>query len=308
MARKNFANGFQFANSSKSLTDQIEEVKKSNKTREAKYTELIMLGLRDKEVQDILKTKVKVRVPRTYQYYTFGVEIECINAERNALINAVTAKGVEIFSDGYNHTDHKRRFKITRDGSLTGQNANEVVSPVLKSTNGMGKLKKVCESLREIHAGVNASCGLHCHIGAEGLTEQQYCNVFKNYYFMTSLIETFLAPSRRNGCSWCHRLPNEVLYANTIRDMQWACNRNRYFVVNPMSFDRHKTIEFRHHQGSVNFTKIQHWVHFCGKLVEWSKQNVLNNHLTSIDEIPFLTATEKAYFKGRKEYFAGRVA
>ena len=78
-------------------------------------------------------------------------------------------------------------------------------------------------------------------------------------------------------------------------------NGDRYFKVNACSYSRHKTIEFRQHQGSTDFTKIKNWVNFCAKLVAWSKKNRLENEVTSIDEIPFLTKTEKNFFKSRAE-------
>lgn len=66
-----------------------------------------------------------------------------------------------------------------------------------------------------------------------------------------------------------------------------------------MSYSRHKTIEFRQHQGTTDYKKILNWVMFCGKLVEWSKKNRLTANVTSVDELPFLTAAEKKFFKAR---------
>ena len=58
------------------------------------------------------------------------------------------------------------------------------------------------------------------------------------------------------------------------------------------------------HQGSTDFEKISNWVNFCAKLVAWSKKNVLSSEASSIDEIPFLTAKEKSFFKSRAEVLA----
>jgi hypothetical protein len=76
---------------------------------------------------------------------------------------------------------------------------------------------------------------------------------------------------------------------------------NRYFKVNAVSYSRHKTIEFRQHQGSTDFAKISNWVRFCAKLVEFSKRNKLQAPIASINDIPFLTATEKRFFNQRAE-------
>lgn len=296
-----------FANKG-NLNEEIAKVKASRKSLAEKVTDLVKLGLLEQEAQILLRTTAKATKAAPSGYYTFGVEIECYNAPRPTLMAAVRNRGLEIFEQTYNseaHTDHRRRFKVISDGSLSGANTNEIVTPVLTSANGMGKLKKVCEALAEIGAGVNRSCGLHCHIGAADLTDKQYCNVFKNYYYMQDVIDTVLAPSRRGSAQWCHYLPSSVKRCFTRDYLQAACHHDRYFVVNPMSYDRHKTIEFRQHQGSTNFVKIQHWVHFCAKLVEWSKTNVLEAPIASIDEIAFLTKTEKTYFKGRAAAFTG---
>lgn len=305
MARSKFSNGFQFSNG-KSLNEQVAGVLNSRKSRDEKYTDLLMLGLRDKEVQAFLNTSVKVRQPRLFSRYTFGVEIECYNADRRALVECIRGKGVNIQAECYNHTDNRNHFKVVDDGSLSGNNSNEVVSPVLSSSDGMGRLKKVCEGLNEVGAKVNRSCGLHVHIGAADLTEEQYCNVFKNYYRLQGVIDSFLAPSRRDAF-YAQHLDGRIMGCTTRLHVRMTF-RNRYWVVNPCAYDRHKTIEFRQHQGSTDFKKIQNWVHFCAKLVEWSKTNVLTNAVTSVDEIPFLTASEKAFFKARQTHFVAQAA
>lgn len=310
MRKNNVANGFEFVNSN-SLQSQIEEVKKSSISRDAKAASLLALGLLEKEVQLFLDAPVKVRAPRHTFTYTFGVEIECTHAPRPRLMQAVQSKGVGIFSyvgcyAGCHTDNHPNRFKIVSDGSLTGADCNEVVSPVLGSRGGFASLKKVCESLKEIGARVNKSCGLHVHIGAADLTDEQYCNVFKNYYLMQSVIDSFMAPSRRNAY-FAHHLTERIMGCNTRLSVRLS-HCNRYWVVNPCAYDRHRTIEFRQHQGSTDFTKIQNWVKFCAKLVDWSKGNVLTAPIASVDEIPFLTATEKRFFKSRQAAFMRQAA
>ena len=74
---------------------------------------------------------------------------------------------------------------------------------------------------------------------------------------------------------------------------------DRYYKVNAESYTRHKTIEFRQHQGSTNYKKIEMWVKFCAKLVGWSRNNVFTS-----EDIPFLNKEEKAFFQSRKDAFA----
>ena len=85
----------------------------------------------------------------------------------------------------------------------------------------------------------------------------------------------------------------------TVENIQRALCNDRYHKVNAESYRRHKTIEFRQHAGTTNYEKIINWVSFCGKLVIWSKKNRLTAPVASIDDIPFLTAEEKSFFKAR---------
>lgn len=254
--------------------------------------------------------------PRTHTpeiSFTYGVEIECI-ANHYDIYNAVTAKGVEIADhfDGWmghsnrSHTEHS--YKIMSDGSVRdGLTAgSEVVTPVLKGAKGFKSLKTVCEALKSIGAKVNKTCGLHVHIGAADLTSEQYANVFVNYMYIEKAIDKFMAESRRsNNASYARSLFNNGLgYSTTREDIYSKIANSRYYKVNACSYAAHKTIEFRQHQGTTNYTKIRAWVLFVGKLVEWSKTHRLTNLIEDINEIPFLTAREKNYFAKRAAKFA----
>lgn len=279
--------GFSFASSKKSLIETIDEIKKSKMARNDKVLALKACGLRDKEISDMLKVCVPKGVTSTRFIYTFGVEIECVHAERNALVEAGRANGVDIHSEGYNHTDNKRYFKIVSDASVGGDiDPNEVVSPVLNgNANGLATLKKAIKSLDAVGARVNSSCGLHVHIGADKLTGEQYVNVFKNYQKLERLIDSFMSPSRRGECRWAHSLLNKD-FSDCCNngDVRRVFNYDRYNKVNAESYIRHKTIEFRQHQGSTNFTKISMWVKFCAKLVGWSRNNVFTSEVVNVED------------------------
>ena len=299
-------NGFTFASSKKSLIETIDEIKKSSMSHGEKIVALKACGLREKEISDMLMTYVPKGCTSTRFSYTFGVEIECVHAERNALVEAGRVNGVDIHSEGYNHTDNTKYFKIVSDASVGGDvDPNEVVSPVLNgNARGLATLKKAIKALDAVGAKVNASCGLHVHIGAGKLTGEQYVNVFKNYQKLEALIDSFMSPSRRGNCRWAMSLQGADF--SQCRNNADVCRllATRYMKVNPMSFNRHHTIEFRQHQGSTNYEKIAMWVKFCAKLVGWSRNNVFVDNVANIEDVPFLNNEEKAFFKGRAEHFA----
>lgn len=298
--------------SAETLNGQIEEIHKSRLSYEEKRKALVEVGMTQQDLKIIyngryFNPKAPLRVyTKRGEVLTFGVEIECF-VNQYAMYDAAQANDVKIAYESYNHTDGKSYYKFVTDASVQGVNGRgiECVSPVLKGAAGMKSLKAVCKALNDANATVNKTCGLHVHVGAKDLTNEQRANVFKNYAMLEQTINVMFAPSRRNN-GYCKGLASkmtELSECHSIADIQGALRYDRYYTVNPMAFNRHQTIEFRQHQGTTNFEKISMWVNFCTKLVSWSKDNVLTQR-TEIENIPFLNDKEKAYFKARANQFA----
>lgn len=292
----------------KSLNEQIAEVMNNKKTTtEQKHISLVKLGLQKYEISLLLNIKPQ-RAPRplTAMQLTFGVEIETYNVNQSAMLERAGANGLPIRYEGYNHHDSHDTFRFISDGSIRGINPIECVSPILQGYNGFSALENACKTLNEVGAKVNKSTGLHVHIGAAKLTVEQYISVFQNYQMLEAVIDSFMAESRRgNNNTYCQSLVGVNLNNLKTREDVWrAFDSSRYYKVNPESFSRHHTIEFRQHQGSTDFKKIKAWVTFCAKLVVWSCDNRLTSPISSIDEIPFLTKAEKTFFSRRKKQLA----
>ena len=310
-----YNNGFENG-SKKSLNEQVKDIVSSRASRQDKINALVKLGIRENEIQFIMPVYGRVKAtPKAKAFkFTFGVEIECVMS-RIRFENVASQTGVPYNYEHYNHTDNKEYFKFTTDSSISRSSNREgdpieCVSPILDGTKkGFDKLQLCCKSLNEAGAYVNRSTGLHVHIGARGLTGQQYVNVFKNYQKLEAVIDTFMAESRRN-CHWCATLRGyDFSNCYSQRDVYREMNGDRYHKVNPVSYGAHGTIEFRQHQGSTDFKKIKAWVNFCAKLVAYSMDNVLSESITNVDAIPFLTDTEKSFFKTRQQQLAnGREA
>lgn len=290
-------------NNKKSLNEEVKSIISSKTSLDNKKRALAKLGITSYEIS-FLTANLPVETRMRAFNFTFGVEIEC-GVEQGAIRRAADENGVSYQYERYNHTDGHHYFKFTTDASVRLPNAIECVSPVLKGKDGKETLLNMIKTLNQAGAAVNRTCGLHVHIGANNLSGKEYANVFANYYHLETVIDSFMAESRRgNNNQYCmslrdHRLDN----CNSVSDVQYILDHDRYHKVNPMSWDRHRTIEFRQHQGTVNADKIINWIVFCGKLVEWSKKNRLTADVTSIDEIPFLTKAEKKFFKNRQQAF-----
>lgn len=285
----------------KTLKEQVNEIKNMKSGLNTKKAALVKLGLTKYEI-DIMLSELKAQTPTTHRErmtFTFGVEIECL-VPSAVMRECATRNNMPFQYEGYNHRDNNHYYKFVSDSSIRGENPIECVSPVLTGKNGMKSLENCCKSLNEANAQVNRSTGLHVHIGAADLTDSEYVNVFENYQRLEKVIDTFMANSRRgNNSQWCRSLQRFDFNRCFNRADVLGTLGGRYFKVNPESYDRHKTIEFRQHQGSTDFVKISNWVNFCAKLVAWSKKNRLHEDITSIDDIPFLTKKEKTFFKNR---------
>lgn len=286
----------------KTLNEQVNEIKVANTSKASKKAALAKLGITPYEISIILADVEGAVTGR----FTFGVEMECF-VNSGAIRTAAERTGMAYEYEGYNHRDGHSYFKFTTDSSVRGMDDPiECVSPVLTGNDGKRMLKNACKTLNKADAKVNSTCGLHVHIGAAKLTDKQYCNVFVNYMYLEAVIDTFMAQSRRNN-EYANSIQDHkyaIERAVTIQNIQNALHNWRYHKINPMSYDRHKTIEFRQHSGTTNYEKIINWVNFCGKLVIWSKKNRLTAPVASIDEIPFLSNEEKSFFKARAEHFA----
>lgn len=232
--------------------------------------------------------------------FTIDVEIECYNLNKSAVLAALRAESVNAIETGYNHTDYTDTYKLGYDGSISGSNGCEVVSPIL---HNLSSLKKVCKVINEAGAKVNKSCGLHVHFGAESFTIAQWVRIIRNYAALESIIDSFMPMSRRgDNNQYCRSIvarANNCINASDMYDIYEAFGHDRYRKVNVMAYRGHKTIEFRHHSGTTDFTKIENWINFLRGLLEYSINNETIISASCIDEIPFLTNAQKSYFNNR---------
>lgn len=284
----------------KSLNEQIADVMTMNVSNSVKRNELIKLGLDATEAYILLTSKAWQGSGFDFSRLTFGVEIECYNVIRTNLIEKGTRKGLSVRSEGYNHSDNQHYYKIVSDGSLTGNDTNEVVSPILQGNDGLNSLQRLCEALSEIDAKVNKSCGLHVHIGAANMTDAHYIRIIRNYQRLERIIDSFMPLSRRaNNNGFCRSLQGfDFSRCMTKRDVYDLMN-SRYYKINGHAYFRHQTIEFRQHSGTTDYEKISNWIAFLAALVKYSEKNEITTCAT-IDEIPFLNAEQKAYFNNRR--------
>jgi hypothetical protein len=212
---------------------------------------------------------------------SFGIEIECVGLTPSRATVALRNAGITCQDAGYTHRTMPE-WKVVTDGSLRGRNGScEVVSPILRGTDGLAEVRTVMKVLREAGARINESCGMHVHVGVDGtLTRQEQAAVIRLYHGWQWAM-TAMVLERRINNSWARlrsAQQTESLAANwenanysdnQIR--QWAGEQGRYFALNVAAFGRHGTFELRAHHGSLNGTNAAAWVAVNLAFVEYAK-------------------------------------
>lgn len=226
---------------------------------------------------------------------TFGIELEVVGLTTRGAAQALRAQGIECSDNGYTHAVMES-WKVVPDGSLSGGSGScEVVSPVLRGTDGLAAVRTVMKVLRDAGARVNSSCGMHIHIGVNGhegigaLTQSQQAAVIKAYHLHQGAFTAFLLERRLNNsyCRFRDARDGNVI-ADAWRDGGWRrangtgnCG-DRYYAMNLASFPRYGTFEFRAHHGSLNGMNAAAWIALHLAFVESVVTSVANSRSMSV--------------------------
>lgn len=303
------------------MEEKIQEILNQEVTKTRKIQQLILLGLTRTQIAQLVtngnygfvqnvyaKMKAQGLLNMTDAEATergfnrrFGVEFEAYNVDRNVLCDALNEAGIFTIIESYNHTT-RRHWKIVTDSSIRGNKGFELVSPILQGEVGITEMKKVCEILQQCGAKVNSSCGTHVHIDAHSINLGSWKRIYINYARLEKVIDDFMPKSRKGnnnyytkGFSTMTNFEEKISNARSLVEIDNFFG-SRYFKINPKSYARHNTIEFRQHSGTVEFEKISNWVRFLGNLITFSEGNLVTNasleglaEFNSLDIMTYLT-------------------
>ena len=218
--------------------------------------------------------------------YTFGVELEVLMprtrngpAGRTALAQALTAAGFPAAAENWNH-ELRTHWKLTTDGTIGYENT-EIVSPILQGTAGLEAVLGVCRTIDEFGCSVRGpmgrACGLHVHVGVRQFARRVgvFKELLRTYNRYEGVIDQLIAPSRRGIRNrWCAPpiWNPQVESARNLDELRALCG-GKYRKIGVDSYWRHGTVEFRHHQGTVNGEKTVNWIKLCLRMIEHSAKN-----------------------------------
>lgn len=202
----------------------------------------------------------------TNHFYSFGIEIECVGINESMANTVLNNGGVACVANGYTHAVMPT-WKVVHDGSLSSRNGScEVVSPVLRGQDGLNAVRTVMKLLREAGATVNASCGMHIHIGMDTVSREGQAAVIRSHAYWNAAFDAYI-PSRRCDNSYAtkrrYRIAEQLAdnWTNPDADRSYISrNEGRYYTLNVNSFHKYGTFEFRMHHGSLNGLNATAWV------------------------------------------------
>lgn len=254
----------------------------------------------------------------------FGIELEFLGIGRNDVESIVSKAFKEAGSnetiESYDYEEHTEagydHWHCTTDGSLPNyDDCTELVSRVMDSNSDEDwKVMRVAlDALNAEGADVANSTGLHVHVDVSDLSETQIMRIVSAYREYEDNIDRIVGVNRRADTnSYCYSLRRIDSSAFQTRSVESFNNvgldNEKYWKLNTIPYGDINTIEFRQHDGTLNYYRIKNWVRFCVEFVEHFKkepkkitnfrspEKVMERYLSSIISDPTISGKYKALF------------
>ena len=187
---------------------------------------------------------------------TFGIEIETTIPSGAIPVGSYT-RGLPVIA--------LPGWQAKHDGSIRrsrGRQGCEFVSPVLKGADGVAQVKAAVAYIKSIGGRVNASCGVHVHVGfdkSNAVANEKLVTLVAN--FEKAIYATTGTKSREQG-HYCQPISRH----GSFQAAQPAIRNSRYQVCNVAT--EKPTIEFRAFSGSLDEKKLVSWVMLSVGIVE----------------------------------------
>lgn len=223
---------------------------------------------------------------QTMKSLTYGTELEYegIGREEAAkVVQSIVGGAIEYtggtLAEWTVIAPDERRWKIVRDGSLSGARSAEIVSPILR-WDDMDELQEIVRALRKAGAKALSTTSQHVHIGAASFNTAQLGNLAKIFYKQEELIlkaagtwqhrlEHYTKPTDKD---FIERLERAKPRTNHELNRAWFGNldlnpahyhSNRYRALNLNNIWRTGTVEFRFFNGTTHAGEVKAHIHFC---------------------------------------------
>lgn len=247
----------------------------------------------------------------TMKTLRFGIEIETVGLSRENLARAIhSAVGGSLSAWDTSVTDPNGRvWRVEYDGSLSGYENGEIVSPIL-SYDDLDLLQAVVRAVARAGARADYSTGIHIHVDGSQFNVRNLLNLVNFVHKQERLLEHVLQITSRRLGQYCKPIDPEFMARLARRkpttmealNRAWYGYRNtrperrdgsRYRGLNLNSLFYRKTIEFRYFNGSVDADEVKSYV----QLVLALAANALSAKGASSKRREFNPATAKYDFR-----------
>ena len=192
----------------------------------------------------------------------YGIEIETLVPEDSDLAIGLYHRGIQV---PYLPEGWTAEF----DRSIVGYGGQpcEIVSPILQGAEGLRQVMQVAELLRQHGHWVNASCGVHVHVGwSYNYGRRELRRLITVVAYAERALYAITGTRRREWGEYCCGVRGYGRYSAACSAML----RDRYHLLNIANLraGTKRTVEFRVFSGSLNPVKLVGWIQVSLGLVE----------------------------------------
>lgn len=214
--------------------------------------------------------------PYTNSKYV-GVEIEMYSKyDRNQLNTELTKAGLG------------RNVSLITDSSIKDYGDKHPLEVRILATERTvdSVLKRTLEVLKKAEAEVNLSCGLHVHLD---MRHRKVNKAFRNLINAQDMLFKF-----------CHKSRSESRYCKKVltTDFNRAVkNRDHYDAISADAYRKHKSLEIRMLEGSLDHDKITNWIKLLVGIVESKGFSPQYDADRFLKQLKSFSTEQKDYFK-----------
>jgi hypothetical protein len=131
------------------------------------------------------------------------------------------------------------------------------VTVMCKQQDVQHVMAKVIAVLNKHGAYVNNSCGMHVHIDMRNRdVDKSYARLFQTQALLVNLVGV-----ERKTNTYC-KMNTKTTFKEAVQ------HHDKYYTINPQTYNSYRTLEVRLHGGCVNLNKIVNWVKLLTYIVD----------------------------------------
>lgn len=180
-----------------------------------------------------------------------GIELEFLNDG---------TQNTQTIGQAFSAAGLGKYVRVTTDASCGFE-----VQVLLEENSFEDKLKAICQVLLNLNARVDDRCGTHIHLDMRSRDVKQ---VYKNFFMTQNFLKKFLNKSRKKN-RYCKFNSKPTFDEQLQLKKEVDYNTYRRHAINVDSFEKHRTLELRMYQGSLNVKELVPWIKLLVKVANF---------------------------------------